>query len=129
MIHTSYLEDENILFMDRTGEIKIQELFAQVQVTVSKYKDIKCLYILDDSRGSTPQFSTRDYPSLSKKISDALIHFKEVRHAILTDSPMNTALGILFENIANEIQSYSFKTFISEEAARAWLKDGLHACG
>ncbi len=114
--------------MDRKGEIKIQELFTQVQKTVSNYKDIKCLYILDDARESKPQFSSRDYPKLIKKISDGLVHFKEVRHAILVDSPMNTALGILFESIANEIQSYSFKTFFSEEAAREWLKDGLHYC-
>lgn len=128
MIHTSYQKEENILHMDRKGEIKIQELFTQVQETVSNYKDIKCLYILDDARESKPQFSARDYPNLSKKISAGLVNFKEVRHAILVDSPMNTALGILFESIANKIQSYSFKTFFQEEAAREWLKEGFHYC-
>ncbi|RLD24655.1 MAG: hypothetical protein DRI70_08035 [Bacteroidetes bacterium] len=129
MIDTNYIQEENILYMDRKGEIKMQELFAQVQVTVSNYKDLKCLYILDDARESIPQFSSRDYPELSKKISDGLSHFLEVRHAILVDSAMNTALGILFEGMANEIQSYSFKTFFSEEDAKNWLKDGVHYCG
>jgi len=110
--------------MDRTGEIHIEDLFSQVQETVSSYKDIKCLNILDDSRESTPHFSSRDYPELSKKIKEGLEHFTEVRHAILVDSPMNTALGILFEGIAGEICCYSFKTFFSEEDAREWLKEG-----
>jgi len=128
MIRTNYIQEENILHMDRQGEIKIEDLFKQVQETVSNYKKIKCLYILDDARESKPQFSARNYPNLSKKISDGLVHFKEVRHAILVDSPMNTALGILFESIANEIPSYTFKTFFTEEAAKEWLKDGLHHC-
>ncbi len=128
MIHSRYIEEENILHLDRKGEIRIQDLFAQVQETVSNYKRLQCLYILDDARDSTPQFSTRDYPKLSKRIGEALVHFKEVRHAILTASAMNTAMGILFENMANEIPSYSFKTFISEEAARTWLSEGRFKC-
>ena len=103
-------------------------MFAQVQDTVSNYKDIKCLYILDDARESSPQFSASDYPNLSKKISDGLVHFKEVRHAILVDTAMNTALGILFEGMADEIPNYSFKAFFAEEDAKAWLKDGAHYC-
>jgi len=101
MIHSSYKQDE----------IKMQDLFALVQDTISNFKDIKCLYILDDARNSAPKFSSRDYPELSKRVGDGLVHFLEVRHAILVDSPMNTALGILFEGMANEIPSYSFKTF------------------
>ena len=112
--------------MNRTGEIHIKDLFSQVQETVSNYKDMKSLYILDDSRASTPHFSSRDYPDLSKKIREGLEHFMEVRHAILVDSPMNTALGVLFEGIAGEIPCYSFKTFFSEEDAKEWLKKGIH---
>ncbi len=128
MIHSSYKQGENILYMDRKDEIKMQDLFALVQDTISNYRDIKCLYILDDARNSTPKFSSQDYPELSKRVSDGLKHFLEVRHAILVDSPMNTALGILFEGIANEIPSYSFKTFFSEEDAKNWLKEGIHFC-
>ena len=124
MINTSYNQEENILHMDRMGEIYIKDLFSQVQETVSNYKEMKCLYILDDARGSTPHFSSRDYPDLHKKISEGLVHFKEVRHAILVESPMNTALGVLFEGIAGEIPSYSFKTFFSEADAREWLREG-----
>jgi hypothetical protein len=126
MIKTSYNQEEDILHMDRKGEIQIKELFSQVQETVSIYKDLECLYILDDARESTPLFSSKDYPDLSKKISDGLVHFREVRHAILVDSPMNTALGILFEGITAKIPSYSFKTFFSEEGAKVWLKEGIH---
>lgn len=129
MFDTNYIQEENILYMKRKGEIKIQDLFTQVQTTVSNYKDIKCLYILDDARDSNPQFSSRDYPDLSKKISDGLVHFLEVRHAILVDTPMNTTLGILFESIANKIQSYSFKAFFTEEDAKEWLKGGVQLCG
>jgi len=128
MIHSSYKQEEKILYMDRQDEIKMHDLFALVQDTVSNYKDIKCLYILDDARNSIPQFSSRDYPELSKRVSDGLAHFLEVRHAILVDSPMNTALGILFEGMANEIPSYSFKTFFSDEEAKKWLKEGDHFC-
>ena len=125
MINTSYNQEENIVHMARTGEIHIAELFSQVQETVSNYKDLKCLYILDDSRSSTPHFSSRDYPDLGKQIRKGLEHFVEVRHAILVASPMNTALGVLFEGIAGEIPCYSFKTFFSEEDAKEWLKEGI----
>lgn len=126
MIKTNYNQEENILYMDRTGEIHIRDLFSQVQETVSSYKEMKSLYILDDSRASTPHFSSRYYPELSKKIREGLEHFTEVRHAILVASPMNTALGVLFEGIAEEIPCYSFKTFFSEEDAKEWLKEGNH---
>lgn len=128
MIETKYNQEENILYMNRQGEIKIQDLFLQVQSTVSNYNDIKCLYILDDARGSSPQFSSKDYPDLSKMISNGLVHFLEVRHAILVDTPMNTTLGILFEGIANEIQNYSFKVFFTEEDGKEWLRAGSHFC-
>jgi hypothetical protein len=128
MIHSSYNQEEKILYMNRTDEIKMQDLFALVQDTVSNYKDIKCLYIIDDARNSSPQFSSRDYPELSKRVSDGLTHFMEVRHAIIVDSPMNTALGILFEGMTKEIPSYSFKTFFSEEDGLKWLKQGDHIC-
>ena len=126
MINTSYNQEENIVHMARTGEIHIAELFSQVQETVSNFKEMKCLYILDDSRASKPHFSLKDYPDLSSKIRAGLEHFMEVRHAIVVASPMNTALGVLFEGIAEEIPCYSFKTFFSEEDAKEWLKEGIH---
>lgn len=114
--------------MDRKDDIRIQDLFALVQDTVSNFKDLNCLYILDDARDSNPQFSSRDYPDLSRKIGEAMKHFREVRHAILVDTPMNTALGILFEAIANEKPGYGFKTFFSEDEAKKWLKEGGSLC-
>jgi len=128
MIHSDFDKEENILYMDRRDEIRIGDLFALVRDTVSNFKDLKCLYILDDARDSKPQFSSRDYPDLSRKIGDAMNHFKEVRHAILVDTPMNTALGILFEKIATETKGYTFKTFFSEAEARKWLKAGEPLC-
>lgn len=126
MIHSNYIQEENILYLNRTGEIEIRELFSLVQDTISNFSDLKCLYILDDARDSTPHFSSIDYPDLGKKISEGLVHFLEVRHAILVDSQMNTALGILFEGIASGLGNYLFKTFINEELARKWLKEGVH---
>ena len=126
MIHSNYSQEENILYIERTGEVPVQELFILIQETVSNFRDLKCLYILDQSRGSTPQFSSSDYPDLVKRIGEGLVHFLEVRHAIFADSPMNTALGVLFEEIANELENYTFKTFISEASAKAWLKEGVH---
>lgn len=128
MIHSDYRQEENILYMDRKDEIKIQDLFALVQDTVSNYKDIKCLHIFDDARNSSPQFSASNYPELSKRIGDGLAHFQEVRHAIIVDTQMNTALASLFEEIAGKIPGYSFKTFFFEKDAKEWLKTGTPPC-
>ena len=128
MIHSNYNQEENILHMERSGEVKIEDLFALVQDTVSNYKDIKCLYILDDDRNSEALFSTKDYKLLGKRISEGLVHFREVRHAILVESQMNAALGILFENIAGEIPNYTFKAFFNEKAAIEWLQEGIQFC-
>ena len=129
MIDINYVNEENILHVNRMGEIQIEDLFSIVQDTVANFSNIKCLYILDDARESKPRYSSREHPDLLKNISDGLSNFQEVRHAVLVDSPMTTTFGILFEGIANELPHYTFKSFFYEEEARNWLKEGIQKCG
>jgi len=125
MIQSEYNRKEHILYIDRKDEIEIQDLFALVQDTVSGYKELKCLLILDDARGSAPKFSSRDYPELIRRVSEGLAHFREVRQAILVDSPMNTALASLFREMTEQVPGYSFRTFFYEEEAKEWLTEGI----
>lgn len=126
MINSRFEKEECIVYIQREGDIRIEDLFAAVASTISDYKDLKNLYVLDDKRGSKSIFSSSDYPALLKKIGAGLVHFQEVRHAILVDTPMNTALAILFERLVDDLPNYSFKTFSTQETALSWLKKGAY---
>jgi hypothetical protein len=79
------------------------------------------LRILEDSRDISIKFSIQEIPAILKKASKVAEKYQLVKHAIIYNSPVYTAFGLLAENLISN-KSYYIKAFSSITAAREWLE-------
>ncbi|MDP3443153.1 MAG: hypothetical protein Q8T08_09880 [Ignavibacteria bacterium] len=77
--------------------------------------------ILEDTRDVSLKFSIQEIPAIIKKASKVAEKYQLVKHAIIYNSPVYTAYGLLAENLLSN-KSYFIKAFSSEKAARDWLE-------
>lgn len=122
MITTRYVKDQDIIYVERTSEIGLQEILAYIKSFDHDFKNFKDLYILDDFRDSISLFNKGDYPIMIQGLEKRLNRYDQVKHAVLVHNPSDTALSILFEMISKVLINYSYKTFSTEGAAISWLK-------
>ena len=80
------------------------------------------MYIVDDLRASISKYESKDYPLIIEEIKKRIGQYKEVRIAVLVMTPQDTALSLLYEQIAQSVENYNYKTFSTLEAGRNWLK-------
>lgn len=121
MIRYSYDTSDNIICAVRVGNIQLSDLLESVYGIHREFNGLKNLSILDDSRGTTSDFTTNDFPVLLDAIRKLVSNYNEVRHAIIVDTPSNTVLSFLFEELSHVVQNYNFKTFSTTHAAKLWL--------
>jgi len=122
MINTNYNQDEDIVYVERFDEIDLQELLTYIISLDQEYKDLGSLYILDDIRDSTSKYEAKDYPVIIGEIQKRIKKYNEVRCALVVDTPFETVLSILYEDISKSVDNYNYKTFSTIEAAKSWLK-------
>lgn len=79
------------------------------------------LRIIEDSRDVKVNFSIKDIPAIMQKVSKVSEKFDIVRHAIIYNSPVYTAYGLLAENLISN-KKYFLKSFSSVSAAKEWLE-------
>ena len=125
MINISYSRDEDIIYVKRRDEIDIQDLLKYVIRLDQDYNDLGSLYILDDIRNSTSKYEAKEFPVLIGEIQKRIIKYREVRCALMVDTPFETALSILYEDISRAVDNYYYKTFSTIESAKSWLKTGM----
>lgn len=121
MIKSFYNPDENIIYVERYGNIFLNELLDNVHKIDHQYRHLSELYILEDVRNSNSKFTIHDLPMLAEEIKNKAVHYNEIRCALITDSPSNTVLSFVFEELVNQIENYSYKTYSTVDAAKYWL--------
>ena len=126
MINTDYNQEDHIVYLRREGEIKIQDLMSVTKSVSHSFQNLQSLHIIDDVRNSISNFNSNYYPILIKEIGKVAKSFSEVRHAIIVDTPSDTVLSIMFEEISRNLDNYSYKTFSTEEGAKGWIATGLY---
>lgn len=62
------------------------------------------------------------YREIKKNISGQ----KEVRHADIVDTPFETAIRVIFQQMVAPLKGYDYRCFSTEKAALAWLKKNGH---
>ena len=125
MIEFSYNRDDEIIYVRRSGDVHFQDLIDYVLRLDNEFSDHSRVYILDDTRGSTPVHDhTNNYRQIAEEIKKRISGYAEVKHAVIASSPGNTALNIIFEILTSEIENYQFRVFSTLEASTVWLKQG-----
>lgn len=79
------------------------------------------LRIIEDSRDIKVNFSVKDIPEIMQKTEKVAEKFDLVKHAIIYNSPIYTAYGLLAENLISS-KKYFLKSFSSVSAAKEWLE-------
>jgi hypothetical protein len=123
MIDISYQQEDNIILVERSGEISVEDLIGYINEIDHDYRELKRVYILDDSRGSVWTFNHKhDYDRLFHEIDKRVRNFIRVYVALVVDNPHQTAKSDLFKLKTEKIKNYFFQFFSSRESARSWLK-------
>ena len=79
------------------------------------------LRILEDTRDVSIKFSIQEIPAIIKKANLVAQKYEYVRHAIIYNSPVYTAYGLLAERLVSN-KRYFIKAFSSLKAAQEWLE-------
>ena len=124
MIEISYDQEENIIHVERSGEISVEDLIGYINKIDQEYRELKRVYILDDTRGSVWKFNhKKDYDRLFHEIDKRVRNFIRVYVALIVDTPKHTAMSDLYLLKTREIKNYFFRFFSSSEAAKSWLTE------
>jgi cobalamin biosynthesis Co2+ chelatase CbiK len=123
MINLSYNAEENIVYLERSGTIYLQDILEIIEQVDTSSKDLTSLFLLDHVGDSTSAFDQNDYPVLLEEIRKIVPRFKEFRDALVVTTPSNTALSFLYEKLDSELPNCLFKTFSTLAAAKSWLMD------
>lgn len=89
-----------------------------------KYGQKDTLYILEDSSTNKFNIHPSEISGLLSSISSKMNEYKEVRHADIVSTPLETALSYIYAAGAKFVNNYSYKSFSTQKAAIEWLKRG-----
>lgn len=105
MINISYNKEDNIILVERSGDIHIRDLMDYFKRIDEEYGEHKKLYIFDDTNGSVSKFDHRDeYILLINDMKKRVDHFQGVYVAIVADTPSNTALSDIYKMMTSKIR-------------------------
>jgi hypothetical protein len=123
MIEISHNQTENLIQVNRTGEIQIQDVIDYIQRIDQDFNEQNNLYVLDDTRSSLSNYNHKDdYDRLIEEMEKCIRKFSRVHVAIVVDTPANAALSDIYKVMTNRISNYFFRIFSTPEAAKSWLK-------
>ena len=120
MIEFNFNKSEQILYVECSGEIEIDDMFKYVKKLGNDDTLPRKLLILEDAKKSYVQFTEKQLPELITKLEVILPKYKTIRHAVIHSEPLNTAYAIILDNKV-EKENYRLKVFSTVQAARKWL--------
>lgn len=122
MIETCYSKEENIVYQFRKGSVGLLELMDNIDKLNEEYSHLALINIVDDIRGSTPDFMEQDFGMILMAIKSHSVNYKRINCAVIVNEPHNAALSIMFESEALIIDNFFYKTFSTAKAAKEWLE-------
>ena len=114
-------KNNGILYGLSEGKITIQDMLGAIDYCLNSKELPRNLLILEDARLAHPEFSPEDLSRIAAKQKLLFPMYQSVRHAVIHDTPENTALAMVFEQkFISPV--YKLKVFSTEEGALIWLK-------
>jgi len=121
MISLQENKNNGILYGISEGKITVQEMLGAIDYCLNNDELPRNLLILEDARLAHPEFSPEDLSRIAEKQKLLFPMYQSVRHAVIHDTPENTALAMVFEQkFISPV--YKLKVFSTEEGALIWLK-------
>lgn len=128
MISSAFIKSDNILYFKRGSEITPQDLLLTIKEIDQNYRNNNRLYIIEDIRQSFAKLAIEieEIPIIINELKKHICNYKEVRCAVIVNTPIDTVLSFLYEDLSKDLENYKYKTFSTTEAATKWLKQGFY---
>jgi hypothetical protein len=123
MINHHFDPIEGILYVQSEGKINPNEMIGGLKRLKSEKGLPRDLKILEDASKGRADFGTGDMLLLMNKLDDHFQNFDSVRHAVIHQDPLSTALAELAAQ-KNTILKYRIRVFSSVTMAKKWLMTG-----
>ena len=122
MIETSVNRDTGILDSRFEGEVTIEEIVDYIVATKKNKLYPRTLKILTDATQAHMNFSPGDLTKIVDENYKSLEQYDFIIDAIVIDSPRETAMSMLYQELA-KTRKYKFEIFSTRESALKWLAD------
>lgn len=122
----TYNCNNHIVYISKEGKISLAEAKLVLNRLVKEYSNLDTIYILEDSRQSRLDITLMELREFYREIRKNVAGRKEIRHADMVDTPFETAMGVIFQQMVAPLKGCDYRCFSTEEAALAWLKKGTY---
>lgn len=117
----SFDEEARVLNLRTEGIMKVDDIISHY-VHITKDQSLpKKLKVLIDSRETKMDLKFEDIALTNDAVIKALEKFSSLKEAIIVDKPYETAIATMYERFYLKMESYHFRVFSTEHAARNWL--------
>lgn len=103
------------------GKVKLQEIVDFMEATKNNRIFPRSLKILTDTTNAEFDMTTFDLNKIVEANNQSLEQYDYIIDAIVLENPKETALSILYQEMAAN-KKYVFQVFSTREAAKSWLE-------
>lgn len=115
------IDTKGVFLWVRTNTlISFENMLSSVDYLINEITLPRRLRILEDATDTVVSFSIRDFETLAEKLKEVTKKYEVVRHAVIHNSPKNTAFTLHFKNNFLH-KGYNLEVFSTMEAATKWL--------
>ena len=121
MVLTNFNHQTGILDSKFEGDVTLKEIVDYIVATKENKSYPRLLKILTDATKANMNFSASDLSVIVNENNKSIEKYNFIIDAIVIESPKETALSFLYQEIAKN-KKYKFQVFSTREAAKEWLK-------
>ena len=121
MIKTEFNHQTGVLITKFEGDVTLKEIVDYIVATKKNKSYPRVLKILTDATKSNMLLIPQDLEIIVEENYKSIAEYDYIIDAIVLDSPKDTALSILYQQLA-KTKKYKFQIFSTQEAAIHWLE-------
>ena len=122
MIKANFDSESGAYIVQFIGIVSIDEILEYIISTMNNNTFPRKLKIITDARRANMDFSPKDLSRIVEANMKSLEKYEMITDAIVLDSPKETALSILYQELSLT-NKYRFQVFSTQEAALNWLNN------
>jgi hypothetical protein len=110
------------LFVKSDTKVGIENMLKGLEFLKENSSLPRRLRILEDATHVNVNFDKNDFERIYNKLQEVSQNYISIRHAVIQDSPENTALAILLCKKL-KFDNYTLGIFSSEQGATEWINN------